>query len=117
MNWSDCEGWWYSTNVKQTLPLSVPTSAGRTGAAWQSPAGAAWRTPAASSSAAPNRGTPSAEGFGFDASKKAEPSCRISSSVHLCWELEEPKGPKGGRESERDQCAVLSFTEGAVSVS
>jgi len=27
--------------------------------------------------------------------KKAEPSCRMSSSVRLCWELEEPKGPKG----------------------
>ena len=27
--------------------------------------------------------------------KKAEPFCRISSSVRLCWELEEPKGPKG----------------------
>jgi len=27
--------------------------------------------------------------------KEEEPSCRISSSVRLCWELEEPKGPKG----------------------
>ena len=32
---------------------------------------------------------------GFDTLKKTEPSCRISSSVHLCWELEEPKGTKG----------------------
>ena len=26
-----------------------------------------------------------------------EPSCMISSSVRLCWELEEPKRPKGSR--------------------
>ena len=30
--------------------------------------------------------------------KKAKPSCRISSSVRLCWELEEPKGPNGRME-------------------
>jgi hypothetical protein len=30
--------------------------------------------------------------------KEAWPSCRISSGVRLCWELEEPKGPKGGVE-------------------
>ena len=33
--------------------------------------------------------------LGFDALKKAEPTRRISFSVRLCWELEEPKGPRG----------------------
>eukprot|EP00290_Baffinella_frigidus_P055210 CAMPEP_0180342664 /NCGR_PEP_ID=MMETSP0989-20121125/1867_1 /TAXON_ID=697907 /ORGANISM="non described non described, Strain CCMP2293" /LENGTH=35 /DNA_ID= /DNA_START= /DNA_END= /DNA_ORIENTATION= len=27
--------------------------------------------------------------------KEAWLSCRASSSVRLCWELEEPKGPEG----------------------
>jgi len=36
--------------------------------------------------------------LGLMLEKKAEPSCRISSSVSLCWELEEPKGPKGSEE-------------------
>jgi len=34
--------------------------------------------------------------LGLMLEKKAEPSCRISPSVRQCWELEEPKGPKGG---------------------
>jgi hypothetical protein len=33
--------------------------------------------------------------LGFDAWKKAEPSCRISSSVRLCWDFEASEGPKG----------------------
>ena len=37
--------------------------------------------------------------LGFDSFKKAEPSCKISSSVRLCWELEEPKGPNGFAEA------------------
>ena len=37
------------------------------------------------------------------------PKCRISSSVRLCWELEEPKGPKKNPEGwARYLCTVLS---------
>ena len=38
---------------------------------------------------------------GFDAEKKTEPSCRISSSSRLCWELDEPEGPHGGGSHSR----------------
>jgi len=33
--------------------------------------------------------------------KEAGPFYRTSSGVRLCWELEEPHGPKGGREGRR----------------
>ena len=32
--------------------------------------------------------------------KEAWPFYRTSSGVRLCWELEEPKGPKGSTETE-----------------
>jgi len=37
--------------------------------------------------------------------KEAWPFYRTSSGVRLCWELEEPKGPKGQREPERGRKA------------
>ena len=40
----------------------------------------------------------------------AEPSCRISSSARLCWELEEPKGPKGWQSSDGGPAARVGVT-------
>ena len=46
--------------------------------------------------------------------KEAWLFCRTSSGVRLCWELEEPKGPKGGEETEVDDVRKLVCTDGLV---
>ena len=43
--------------------------------------------------------------------KEAWPFYRTSSGVRLCWELEEPKGPKGCREDEGHLAAHVGGDE------